>query len=94
MSALPRRALVLAADRWHVDFMGVYGNDWIETPALQRLASEGVVFDAHFAATLDAPRAAAAWWSARIPAAEVGAEGGAAPDWSAIESLNAAGVHT
>ena len=94
VSALPRRALVLAADRWHVDFMGVYGNDWIETPALQRLASEGVVFDAHFAATLDAPRAAAAWWSARIPATEAGAEGGAAPDWSAIESLNAAGVHT
>jgi len=93
----PRRAIVLAADRWHVDFMGVYGNDWIETPALQRLAAEGVVFDAHFAATLDPSHAASAWWSGQVPGGR--AAGGVAgatqrDDFAVIDRLNAAGVHT
>jgi arylsulfatase A-like enzyme len=33
-----------------VSFLGAYGNEWVATPTLDRLAAEGVVFDAHFAA--------------------------------------------
>ena len=33
-----------------VSFLGAYGNEWVGTPNLDRLAAEGVVFDAHFAA--------------------------------------------
>src|SRR6478736_4714431 len=33
-----------------VSFLGPYGNEWVATPTLDRLAGEGVVFDAHFAA--------------------------------------------
>jgi arylsulfatase A-like enzyme len=33
-----------------VSFLGAYGNEWVATPTLDRLAAEGVVFDAHYAA--------------------------------------------
>src|SRR4029077_5904881 len=33
-----------------ISFLGAYGNEWVATPYLDRLAAEGVVFDAHFAA--------------------------------------------
>jgi arylsulfatase A-like enzyme len=29
-------------------YLGCYGNDWVATPNLDRLASEGVLFDAHY----------------------------------------------
>jgi hypothetical protein len=33
-----------------LSFLGAYGNEWVATPTVDRLAAEGVVFDAHFAA--------------------------------------------
>lgn len=41
------RILVLEPCGLHVGFLGCYGNDWIATPNLDRLAAEGVVFDQH-----------------------------------------------
>ena len=38
-------AICLVIDRLHVGQMGAYGNAWIETPSLDRLASEAFVFD-------------------------------------------------
>lgn len=49
--------LVLEARGLHIGFLGCYGNEWIATPNLDRLAAEGVVFDQHI---LDRPRAAPA----------------------------------
>src|SRR6478672_1102760 len=43
------RLLVLEALGLHLGYLGCYGNDWVATPNLDRLAAEGVVFDAHFA---------------------------------------------
>src|SRR4029077_1711848 len=40
-----------------------YGNDWIETPNLDRLATSAVVFDRHFCENLDPAAANHAWWN-------------------------------
>ncbi len=38
-------AICLCVDRLHVGYLGAYGNTWINTPALDRLASQSFVFD-------------------------------------------------
>ena len=43
------QAIVVTLDRLATSALGCYGNEWIETPHLDRLASEAVVFDSHFA---------------------------------------------
>lgn len=43
------KILVIEAIGLHLGYLGCYGNDWVATPNLDRLAAEGVVFDAHFA---------------------------------------------
>ena len=46
-------AICLVVDRLHAGYLGAYGNSWIETPALDRLASQSVVFDQ---ALVDSPQ--------------------------------------
>jgi len=46
------KVLVLHASALHLGFLGCYGNTWITTPNLDRLAAEGVVFDQHHADNL------------------------------------------
>jgi arylsulfatase A-like enzyme len=55
------RILVIEASALHLGFVGCYGNDWVATPNLDRLAAEGVVFDQHLADSPE-PFAAEAWW--------------------------------
>jgi arylsulfatase A-like enzyme len=43
----------LVVDRLHVGYLGTYGNAWIETPALDRLAAQAFVFDQFL---IDSPR--------------------------------------
>jgi len=50
------RVVVVNARGLHLGYVSACGNEWIETPALDRLAAEGVVFDNHVA---DRPDAAA-----------------------------------
>ncbi len=38
-------AIILVVDRLHAGYVGAYGNTWIETPWLDRLASQATVFD-------------------------------------------------
>lgn len=42
------KALLIEARGLHLGYLGCYGNDWLATPALDRLAADGVVFDRHF----------------------------------------------
>lgn len=56
-----RRALVLTLDRIHPGYLGCYGNDWIETPNFDRLATQSVVFDRHFVNELRIDAAPEAW---------------------------------
>lgn len=44
--------LVLHTSALHLGFLGFYGNSWVATPQLDRLAAESVVFDQHYAAEL------------------------------------------
>src|SRR6185369_13990364 len=59
-------AIVLLFDRMPLSFLGLYGNSWIATPNLDRLASQSTVFEQHFAEGLDWNSAACAPWSARF----------------------------
>ena len=43
------KALVIVANGWNVGWLGCYGNEWLSTPNLDRLAAESIVFDQHFA---------------------------------------------
>lgn len=44
--------IVISTDTWRSDHLGCYGNGWIQTPNLDRLAEEGVVFENFFAEAL------------------------------------------
>ena len=45
--------ICLCVDRLHAGFIGTYGSTWCQTPALDRLASDGVVFDQYHVDSLD-----------------------------------------
>ncbi len=57
--------LVIACNAFHIGFLGTYGNSWIETPNLDRLAAEGVVFDNHFPENLTTIPTRRSWWTGR-----------------------------
>jgi arylsulfatase A-like enzyme len=70
------KVLVVVLRGLPLGYIGCYGNGWIDTPALDRLAAEGVVFDQHIADCPDAAAAGCAWRSGRYPFAfdeEIGA---------------------
>jgi arylsulfatase A-like enzyme len=56
------RAVVLSFDQLHAAYLGSHGNDWIETPHLDRLATESVLFDSHYADDLTPETLGQAWW--------------------------------
>ena len=83
------KILVVEVGALHLGFVGCYGNDWIATPHLDRLAAEGIVFDRHY---LERPRLAgeAARIDTELPIAHVSIP--AQPQFSvaAIEFLRSA----
>ena len=66
--------IVVVCNSMHLGFLGAYGNGWIETPNLDRLASEGVVFDHHFPENLTTLPTRRSWWTGRygFPDPELG----------------------
>ncbi len=42
------KAIVIVANGWHAGWLGCYGNEWLRTHNLDRLAAESVVFDQHY----------------------------------------------
>jgi arylsulfatase A-like enzyme len=46
-------AICLAVDRLHLGCLGAYGNSWVQTPAMDRLASDAFTFDQ---ARIDSPQ--------------------------------------
>ena len=57
--------IVIACNGLHLGFLGPYGNPWIETPNLDRLATEGVVFDHHYPENLTTLPTRRSWWTGR-----------------------------
>ncbi len=89
------KVLVLAVRGLQTAYVGCYGNPWIATPALDALATGGVVFDRHYAGRADAAGACRTWRdgrcrlpdpSRREPPADAPAD--------LIEQLRKRGVHT
>src|SRR4029077_11513570 len=65
---VPRKAglmnvIVVVCNSLHLGFLGCYGNGWIETPHLDRLAAEGVVFDHHYPENLTTLPTRRSWWT-------------------------------
>jgi len=58
-------AICLVIDRLHVGYVGAYGNAWIGTPALDRLAAEGFAFDAAFIESPELGPLYEAYWLGR-----------------------------
>jgi hypothetical protein len=86
------RALFIVASGLQLGAVGCYGNDWIDTPTLDGLAAEGVVFDQHFADQADAAGARRAWRTGCYGFVPRDEAAGAPPDLLAL--LRAAGVNT
>ncbi|MEO8497494.1 MAG: sulfatase-like hydrolase/transferase [Planctomycetota bacterium] len=58
-----RNAIVVVIDRLGAGFLGPYGNTWIETPAVNELASEGVLFENVIADSNDLTLLYRSYWS-------------------------------
>jgi arylsulfatase A-like enzyme len=61
------KVLVIVVRGLSAGYLGCFGNAWVETPALDRLAAEGVVFDRHYADDPSAEGACRSWRSGRCP---------------------------
>ena len=59
------RAIVFVLRGCPAGWLGGYGNEWVGTPHLDRLAAEGVVFDRHISDCPDPAAAGRAWFSGR-----------------------------
>jgi arylsulfatase A-like enzyme len=57
--------VVIACNGLHLGFLGPYGNGWIDTPQLDRLAADGITFDHHFPENLTTLPTRRSWWTGR-----------------------------
>ncbi len=62
-----KNVLCLAVDRLNADFLGAFGNGWIETTSFDALAAESIVFDSFFATSLDLETLYRAFWRGENP---------------------------
>jgi arylsulfatase A-like enzyme len=86
------KVLVIVARGLQAGALGCYGNFWIDTPALDRLAAGAVVFDQHFADRADPPGAHRAWRSGYydLPSPDSKSEA----SFDLLDALRTAGIHT
>jgi len=59
------KAVVLTFDRLPLHLLGCYGNLRSRTPNLDRLATESITFDLHFAEHVPAEASCLSWWDGR-----------------------------
>lgn len=64
----PRSSLVIVIDRWGAGYVGAYGNTWLETPAVNRLAGESLLLENAFADSPTLAQCYRGYWTA-LPAA-------------------------
>jgi len=64
-----KNAIVVVIDRLGAGYLGPYGNTWLDTPALNRLASDSFVFDNMIAGAPDLSEACYAYWQGQNAAA-------------------------
>src|SRR5260370_338177 len=89
------KVLVISVRGFHLGYAGCYGNEWISTPALDRLAAGGVVFDQHLADVPEAEAARRGWRSGRHPLPALGGDTpAAAPSPEPLHQPRRGGVRT
>ncbi len=57
-----RSAIVVVVDRFGAGFLGPYGNTWIDTPGLNRLASESLLLECAISDSPDLQRVYRSFW--------------------------------
>lgn len=57
--------IVICTDTFRADYMGCYGNDWIETPCLDRFAKGSLVFESAWAESLPTVQARRVYFTGR-----------------------------
>ena len=57
--------ICLAIDRLHAGYLGAYGNTWVETPCLDRLAAEAFLFDQFLIDTPELDLLYRSYWQGR-----------------------------
>ena len=67
-------AICLVIDGLHVGYLGPYGNSWVDTPNLDRLAARSLVFDAAFIDSPDVDSLCGRLWSGRHALDNVGGD--------------------
>lgn len=75
---MPRSALVIVVDRLGAGYLGPYGNTWLETPELNRLAAESRLWETALADASSLDQIYRGYWSGRAAvcgAARDGASG-------------------
>jgi arylsulfatase A-like enzyme len=80
----PKSAICLLVDGLHAGLIGAYGNSWIRTPSLDRLASEGFLFDQAFVECPELPTIYDSLWNS------ADAWGASTP--RLLETLRASGI--
>jgi arylsulfatase A-like enzyme len=88
------KVLVLTVSGLHLNYLGAYGNDWVATPALDRLAAEGIVFDQHYADCPESAGARRSWWSGRYTFSPMPERGESGESSALVELLRAQGITT
>jgi arylsulfatase A-like enzyme len=90
------KVLVIVARGLNVGYLGCFGNAWVETPTLDRLAAEGVVFDRHYADGSSAEGVCRSWRTGRcpLPLAEGDGPAPASPSVDLLALLREKGVGT
>ncbi|QDU20625.1 sulfatase-like hydrolase/transferase [Urbifossiella limnaea] len=88
--------IVFAARGLPAWWLGPYGNEWVVTPTLDRLAAEGVTFDRHLSDCPDPDAAGRAWLSGRQQVPPMDGNTGLTPEARPVllETLAEAGVRT
>ena len=57
--------ICLVIDRLHAGYLGAYGNTWVETPSLDRLAAEAFLFDQFLIDTPELDQLYRSYWQGR-----------------------------
>lgn len=90
------KCLVIVARGFHLGYAGCYGNEWVQTPNLDALAAEGIVFDEHFCDLCEFDGANRTWRNGRVSFPWRGGDVAHCPENGAdlIRLLNQHGVAT